>query len=142
MNKKRRLLNQHKRFLWHNVPVKLQDLDMLIDCSEILHASIKMKTTGKVSRKVLKKWHKRDLGCGHDTCHWIPSTENGKFYWKCYKCRATTNWCWDFELSEPLKKAYPEHIRTYDEETRKALAQYAAMCARHTATNSESSISL
>ena len=145
MNKKRRYENQHKRFLWQKIPPKLDLYDMTIDLGEILHASIKMKTTGKISRRVLKKWRKRDLGRGHDNCHWIPSTdkETGKFHWKCYKCRCTTAWVWDTELSEPLKNAYPDYVRTFDDETRQALAtQWAAMRARSAAANSEGSVSV
>ena len=111
---------------WNEI---LDKHSLTIDLADIRHLSIKMKTTGFISDRVLNKWTKRD----YSLCkHYCRASINGRakhklipysvvnkrpehnvtFWWYCVKCHTVSSWVWDEEISEPLAIAYPEHIRT------------------------------
>lgn len=110
---------------------KLERYDLLIDLADIKTISIRMKVTGKISKKILKKWKKRDLlntqhSCTHrnEIGQWLPASVFSKdsdsfmremFWWQCRRCRSICNFIWDFEATESQKKEYPEHIREWTE---------------------------
>lgn len=100
--------------------------DLLIDLADIGQLSIKMKTTGKVSRKVLKKWQSRDrknitTSCKHHdrVGDWLPATvfggrhSLGGFWWQCRRCGNVNDIIWHTEATEIQQRAYPEHIRPH-----------------------------
>lgn len=129
---------QHKIYLWQKIPVKLEWNDMDIDIGEIKHASIKMKTTGKISRKVLRKWRKRDYAqCRKGSCRfhghkclWVPASvfatarskemdklfsRQPKFHWACVHCHCVCDWVWQHELTKPMLNAFKQYTRNMDD---------------------------
>jgi len=92
--------------------VKLRKYDILIDLAEIHTISRKMYETGKISKKIIKKWRVRDLkntyhnsNCEHK---WLPEAVFGnkkerqyfnpsKSGWRCVKCHC---WCSDLHDDE------------------------------------------
>ena len=122
-----------KTYHWVYCPPKLSRHDITIDLADIKHFSIRMKQTGKLSRKVLKKWRARDyantrINRCKNNCQWLPELKLHKwhdfrFMWRCNKCRCSTAWVWEHELSEPLLAAYKEHTRVYDDEAKQAVAE-------------------
>lgn len=124
---------RNKQHLKFPLPEKIERYDFTIDLAEIKHLSRKMYETGKISRKTLKKWFKRDYtntskgycgckGSPHTKCVWLPNgvfnRYNRKhlcmsFNWTCIKCKSSTSWLYEEELSEPLQHGYPEHVHTH-----------------------------
>lgn len=111
---------------------KLEDFDLLISMAGIKHTSIKMKSTGKVSKKVEKKWKKRirksrfeNMCCfPNKKCKWLPARVfNNRhrlgsmwfslFIWECRCCHSTTSNIYEDEISESLQKAYSKHVLTH-----------------------------
>ena len=109
---------------------KSEDLYMITSMAYIKHMSMKMKITGKISKKVEKKWEKRMLkvrcecNCNYRNkkCKWLPSgvfkhrlgsTWFSLFVWECRACHSTTTSVYDEEISEPLQKAYFNHVLTH-----------------------------
>ena len=114
---KRRLKRQS---IWP-IPPKLEIYDLTLELGNIKHVSIKMKQTGKVSARVLKKWRKRDVtredrSWCYKECKYLPYIDaQGKFWWRCRKCRCVTDWAWDSEVSDSLAKAYPNNIKRHED---------------------------
>ena len=98
--------------LWNK---KLENFDMLIDLAEIKTLSQKMYNTGKISKKIIKKWRVRSEKvlrfCKKPyKCNMVlrPRTDIKyfKLNWICTKCRCSTQWLFEDEVSEPLRNAY------------------------------------
>lgn len=111
--------------LWNE---NLERYDVLIDCADIKTLSRKMYETGKVSKKVLKKWRQRDKkdtsykrGCCSQ--HWLPEAvfsgrkSSKHFYWRCRKCHCTTNFIFDHEATPSQLKEYASYIRIWNHDS-------------------------
>lgn len=105
------------------IPRKLRYLDLLIELSEVTHLSQKMKNTGKISRKVKKKWQSRcdNKNYIHKCVHkWLPGTVFKKyskyvnFPWFCPRCQYSCDWVYTFEISQELATLYPDKVKTYE----------------------------
>ena len=114
---------------------KLYEYEMLISLANIRRLSIKMRNTGKISKKVEKKWEKRmnkskfERFCksiDNKKCKWLPARVFSNkhrlrldsewftlFIWECRVCHCNTTSVYDEEISEPLQKAYSEHVLTH-----------------------------
>lgn len=113
---------------------KLDEYTIYIDLADIRHLSRKMYETGKISKKVLKKWCKRDYSrkhkawCGHkgsirQKCSWLPASVFHKynhknynfeiFHWHCRYCGSETQWVYDDEISQELAEAYTLHTKSH-----------------------------
>jgi hypothetical protein len=91
---------------------------MDIDLAEIKKLSWRMYHTGKVSKKIIKKWrargrkniygNKKFYKFKRHNCRWMPDTIfnrpmnkwREKPGWVCLKCRCWTSWLWRDELPE------------------------------------------
>lgn len=130
ITKKYYKLKKYKKCAHWNL--KLKKYDLTIDLADIKHISRKMYETGKISRKVLKKWRKRDYtraknswcgkkGGSRKKCLWLPASVFRKYHtkhfikftWHCLYCRSETEKVYDDEVSESLANAYPEHLVDY-----------------------------
>jgi len=128
--KKTKYQKKRQWTVWND---KLDRYDMIIDLANIKTLSQKALRTGKLSRKVIKKWKSRgrkalkSCSCSrkHKACLWLPSTvtnavsidkwsEKKHFWWRCLRCRCITAWVWEHELSESMLNAYKEHTKVYD----------------------------
>jgi len=117
----------------HNIwNFKLERFDFTIDLAEIKRLSIKMRVTGVVSKKVLKKWRKRERKNIHkgmcDKCSWLPDVvvygkkalefhTDTSMWWACRKCHCVTAWVWEDEVSEPMRSAYKEFTKKRGDST-------------------------
>lgn len=97
--------------------------DLLIDLAQVKHLSKKMKETGQISRKVLKKWKNRAKKILYPTCKhtggWLPYTvipnhskhfTQRTFWWWCRQCRSISTAVWEDEISETQRREYAEYI--------------------------------
>ncbi len=98
------------KYVYAHLHPKLERYDILIDLANIHTCSRKMYETGKISKKVLKKWRVRDrknTAYNHRCKHkWFPETVfscerfkhiDTKSGWRCIKCRC---WCSDLHDDE------------------------------------------
>jgi len=120
--------NKTYRNVWN---IKLDDYALTIDLADIKHISRKMYETGKISKKVLRKWRKRDYTISgkvlcrrsKNECKWLPSTVfrklykrnqlNDRFYWECRVCHCVTTWVYDDEVSLPIRNAYQKNLKSH-----------------------------
>jgi hypothetical protein len=111
---------------WARWNEKLERYDIRIDLADIRTLSRRMYETGKVSRKVLKKWDARGRKNiygnknrysfdGHD-CHWMPYKPKSKWsvgvHWKCSRCQCSTAWIYFEDAPESFRQdPFLQHIR-------------------------------
>ena len=125
------------RNLWNHFPVRARNYDLTIDLAEIKTLSIKLKTTGTIKRKILRKWYRRDYSrtnttfckMAHTKCIWVPydvfphrsrnrafpNSKHKHFHWICTRCHSVCAWTWDTEVSAPMLAAYKQHTKNMEE---------------------------
>lgn len=113
---------------WAQWNEKLSRYDLVIDLADIRTLSRRMYETGKVSRKVIKKWHARGRRvvygnkklrkfkwCDH---RWMPyhskQLGSSSLHWRCDRCRCSTSWLWLHEvLPSFLCEPFLQHTRVH-----------------------------
>jgi len=131
----KKYIKPEKKYKWARWNNKLEIYDITIDLADIKHLSRKMYETGKISRKVLKKWRNRDYSRKKDSwcgkkggsrckCFWLPAgvfrrwTDNKAWdytstHWHCLYCRSETGKVYDDEISQALANAYEPHTLSH-----------------------------